>query len=129
MRLTWRDAVATVLVGVVVAAALAATRSWGWPLLGSYRAAIGVLAVVGVAACSTAGGGAGVATKEPPTFTGALGGVARILHLGVAALVVIGLIWPSAWSVLALGSVVGALWFVGTVHHGVSPGKAVVPAS
>jgi hypothetical protein len=117
MRLTWRDGAATALTGFVMAAAFAAAGSWGWPLLGSYRGAIGVLAVAGLAACAVAGAGAGAATKQPPAFEGPLGGVSAVLHGGIAVLVVAGLIVPSAALVLALAAVIAAAWLVGTIHR------------
>ena len=117
MRLTWKDGIATVLVGLVVAAAFAAADSWGWPLLGSDRAAIVILAVVGIAACAVAGGGSGAAAKEPPTFDGPVGAIAAALHVGVAVLVVVGLVVPSAVAVFALATDIGVLWMVGTMHH------------
>ena len=117
MRLTWKDGVATALVGFVVAAAFAVAGSWGWPLLGSERAAILVLGVVGIAACAVAGGGAGAAAKEPPRFEGPIGAIAALLHIGVAVLVVIGLVMPSAVVVFALAADIGVLWMVGTMHH------------
>jgi hypothetical protein len=117
MRLTWRDGAATALTGLIVVAAFAAVGSWGWPLLGSYRGAIGALAVGGLVVCAIAGAGAGAATKQPPAFNGPLGGISAVLHGGVAVLVVAGLIVPSAAMVLALAAVIAAAWLVGTIHH------------
>lgn len=122
MRITWRDGIATILVGFVAAATLAATGDWGWPVLGSYRAAVGVLALVGLFTCAVAGVGEGGTAKEPPAFRGAPGAIARLLHLGVGVLFVIGLIAPAGWVVLAMGADIVAIWLVGTAHHAVRAG-------
>jgi len=51
MRLTWRDGITTVLAALVVLVTLAATQGWDWPLLGSERAAVAALTVLGYAMC------------------------------------------------------------------------------
>jgi hypothetical protein len=127
MKLTWKDGAATILVGAAAAATLAVTKGWDWPLLGSYRWGVVMLAVVGVITCAVAGGaGEGIATKEPATFEGPLGALARLLHLAVPAILLIGLIAPSAGVVLAMGADVLALWVVGTIHHAVQ-GRTTAP--
>jgi hypothetical protein len=123
MRLTWKDGIATVLVGLVVVAALSVAGAWGWPLLGSYRVATIMLAVVGVAACAFAGGGTSAGTKEPPSFKGPLGAISWILHLGVAVLVIFALVAPSETVVLLMAATIAAIWVVGTVHHVVDAPK------
>ena len=55
MRLTWRDGVAALFAVVVGLITLAVTQGWGWPLLGSYRAGIVALALVGVPMCLIGG--------------------------------------------------------------------------
>lgn len=55
MRLAWRDAVATVFAGLVVVVVLAVTGSWGWPLLGSYKAGIVALVLLAVPMCLVGG--------------------------------------------------------------------------
>src|SRR5579859_1649926 len=55
MRLTWRDAVATLFVLAGLALALSATQGWGWPLMNGVRAGIIALGVTGIVACSVSG--------------------------------------------------------------------------
>jgi len=55
MRLTWRDGVAAVFAGLIVLIVLAVTGSWGWPLLGSYRAGIVALVLLAVPMCVIGG--------------------------------------------------------------------------
>ena len=117
MRLSWRDGLATVLGAVVVAVGLAVTRSWDWPMLGSYRAGILVLAVVGVAACAV--GGMSYQAKGP-SFTGRFAAISRLLHLGIATVVVIGLIRPSRGAVIVMIGIIAAQWAVATLRHALS---------
>jgi hypothetical protein len=126
MRLTWKDGVATMLVGLAVAAALAAVGDWGWPLLGSNRPAVIVLGLIGLAACAVAGGGQGAEAKEPPRFIGVLGGVSLVGHVAVLGLIIAGLVVPSDAVVVVLASLIVGLWLVGSVHHARLP---AAPAS
>jgi hypothetical protein len=112
MRLTWRDGATTLLGALVVAMGLATTRSWGWPLLGSYRTGIVLLAVVGVVTCAVGGMTVG---DEPPSFKGLP--LSRLLHLAVPVIVVVGLVSPSRGAVLALVGVIAAQWAVATIRH------------
>jgi hypothetical protein len=117
MRLTWKDAIATGLIGLAAGVAWAEVESWGWPLVGSPRAAIIVLGLLGLTVCAVAGAGTGAAAKEPPTFHGVLGAVAAVLHGAAAVIIVVGLVAPSTTMVLALAVDVVVLWMVGTAHH------------
>ena len=110
MGLTAKDAWTTLLAALTALVLLAVTQSWGWPLLGSYRLGIAVLAVLGLAA------GCGYAARTwslRDPFVGA--GSA----LGVAALVLIvgGLIVGTEAWLVALAVDLLALWTVATLHH------------
>ena len=52
MKLTYRDAITTALATLVVAITLAVTQGWAWPMLGSPRAGIIAVGILGVAMCS-----------------------------------------------------------------------------
>ena len=54
MKLTYRDAITTALATLVVAITLAITQGWAWPMLGSPRAGIIAVGILGVAMCSIA---------------------------------------------------------------------------
>jgi len=51
MKLTWRDGVATVLMLGTVAVALAVTQGWNWTFLGSTKAGIAAVGVIGYMMC------------------------------------------------------------------------------
>jgi len=120
MRLTYRDVIATVLAACFVGVTLSITQDWTWPMLGTPRAGIVALGVLGFGACALATRTQDMATKEelarhPGMIIGsALGAVALIL-------LVVGLfIGTEAWLV-ALAVTLLALWAVATVRHAYTP--------
>jgi hypothetical protein len=118
MRLTWRDGVATVLAGLVVAVALAVTRSWDWPLLGSYRAGVAALGVIGWSMCILGGPRTASSFKGPfVVFASALGGLALVL-------VIVGLVTGTQGPFIWLAVDIEVLWATTTLHHADSAGPA-----
>jgi hypothetical protein len=115
VRLTWRDGVTSLLAGLTVLVAFAAVGGWGWPLLGSYRAATGVLAVVGISMCALGGPSSSASTRD--TFT-VLGSVLGVVALG---LVVVALVTGAAAPFVALAGTIVLLWLIATVHHAIGP--------
>lgn len=118
MRLTWRDGVTTLLLGVVLLIAFAVTEGWDWPLLGSIGAGVGAVAIVGLAMCILGGSGSATGSgsmtlKDPFVMTS--------IVLGTAALVlaIIGLVNGSEAIFVALVAVTAVLWVVSTTHHAV----------
>ncbi|SRR6266700_3210467 len=110
MRLTLRDGFATILAGLTVLVALAVTGNWGWPLLGSYRWGVGVLAVIGLlAGCGYAA--ASWSFRDPFIVTGSVLGVAAL------CLIVAGLIAGTQVLFVALALDLIALWAVATIRH------------
>src|SRR5438105_6848725 len=111
MRLTWRDGITTILAGFTVVIALAVTQGWGWPLLGSYRWGVGMLAVVGLAAdCGYSAGGTW-SFRDPFIV------VASVLGVAAFGLIVAGLIAGTEALFIALAVDLVALWIVATVRH------------
>ncbi|MDH5223938.1 MAG: hypothetical protein OEW66_10490 [Actinomycetota bacterium] len=116
MRVTFRDGVTTILAGVVVAIALAVTEGWGWPMLGSTRAGIIALGLVGIAMCSIGTRAEDMATgrkllEHPGMIVGSvLGAVA----LGV---LIVGIFVDTEAMLVALAVVLLLLWFVATTRH------------
>jgi hypothetical protein len=120
MGLSWRDAVATLLVVAAAAVTLSVVNGWEWPLVGDARAgAIGVL-VLGFAA-SVAGGGPQwfvAALRREVSAQGMwLSIFASAMGLVTFAILVIDLFTNSitllVWTTVALL----ALWVVATIHH------------
>lgn len=112
MRLTWRDAVATVLTAGGVALYAAYIQGANLPMVSSPRAIAGAVLALGFVACNV---GAPVAfhpgAKRWSTAIGSVLGVA-ILVAGTAALI--------TGSTATLAALVGAtvvLWAFTTVHH------------
>ena len=116
MRLTARDFVGTMLVGVGLLAALAALQGWGWPLLGDARAGVVVLLGMSVLVCPLGMGPASATWyKNPFVLTAAALGTATLV-LGIIGL------FGGAADVLVwmMGLTVGS-WIVTTAHHLAGP--------
>ena len=116
MKLSYKDAITTVLAALVVAVTLAVTEGWAWPMLGSTRAGIVAVGILGVAMCSIGTRSEDMATKDafvhhPGMIVGsALGAVALVLLIA-------GLIAGSEALLVALASVLLLLWAVATIRH------------
>ena len=128
MKLTWRDGAETALAGLVVVIALAVTDDWGWPLLGSARAGVVALAIVGQTMC--------VVARTPSVVEAWLAsprkdpGIAIAAVLGALALglVIAGLIVGTDAVLLALAFTLVTLWAVTTSIHAVE-GPSPHPAA
>jgi hypothetical protein len=109
--LTWRDALATILVGTAVAVFFAATRDWGWPLVGSPGSAAVAMGVLGLAAC----------TMADPFVPGE--GTSGFIRTGMLlSFVATGLVFAAAISgsetvLLALAVNLAVLWVIATARH------------
>lgn len=122
MRLTWRDAAATVLVAAAVALTLSVVAGWGWPLVSDARSgAVGVL-VLGFAASFTGGGPQwfiAALRREVSTEGMWLSIFASAMGLLAFALLVVNVFVNSVsllvWTTVALL----ALWVVATIHHAI----------
>lgn len=122
MRLTWRDGVAALFAVVVGLITLAVTQSWGWPLLGSYRAGIVALAAVGVPMCLIGG----YAFWDSPAFRhprlilkDPFLTAAATLGVVAVAVLVVGLTTGTQAPFVGLAAVMGVLWIITTTHHAV----------
>lgn len=117
MRLTWKDAVATLAVGGIVAVYVAfLTGTGGW-LISSARGTIAAVLVLGLAGGCALGGLA-------EAYTGAKSGTALAFtqmaaDLGMVALAaaLAGLITGGAAALAVLVAATIALWLVATVRH------------
>lgn len=116
MRLTWRDAVGTLVTGMGLAAALAAIQGWGWPLLADARAGVIVLLAISLVVCPVSMGTPSATWyRDPFVLAAAVIGTA-ILVAGVFGL--FGNATPAlAWMIV----LTFAVWLVTTVHHLVEP--------
>jgi hypothetical protein len=114
MRLTWRDAVSTVLVLVGLSMALSVVQGWGWPFLGGVRAGIIALGVTGVAACMLGSPG------DRFFFTDPFGLITTLIAVTAIAIAIVGgLITGMQQFLFVLMGVIVVLWVVATLRHAV----------
>lgn len=116
MKVTYRDAITTVLAALVVAVTLAVTEGWAWPMLGSTRAGIVAVGILGVAMCSIGTRSEDMATRDafvhhPGMIVGSV--------LGTVALVLLiaGLIAGTEALLIILAADLVLLWAVATIRH------------
>jgi hypothetical protein len=116
MRLSWRDAVETLLVVFVVVAMVGVLQKQDWPLLGTNRSAALAVFAGGFLMCQLGRGAIGSAADlvRGPFMT-----TATILGVAALVLTVVGVIADSRVLVLVLGTVLVTTWAVATVHHAV----------
>jgi hypothetical protein len=112
MRLTWRDAMATVLTAGIVALYAAYLAGEDLPLVSGERVLAGLILVVGLVACAvgstamTTGASAGLAVH----VGGTLGAAAFLAAL-------ITMVTGAAGTLAILVGVTVALWLFATVRH------------
>ncbi|GAA3561081.1 hypothetical protein GCM10022419_047150 [Nonomuraea rosea] len=118
MRLTWKDALATVAAGANVAIYVAFTQGADVPIIDSVRGATGAILLVGiVGGCMLSAAPEEYERKGPyMAVASTLGGIA--LLAGVLGLITAG---ELALAVLFYATV--ALWFIATVRHAFAPAK------
>lgn len=114
MRLTWKDAVSTVLVLAGLSMALSVVAGWGWPLLGGVRSGIVALGIAGLGACLLASSRDSFYIRDP---FGLMTSVIMMLGLGVA--IVGGLIVGTLEFLFMLMAVTAMMWLLATVRHAV----------
>jgi hypothetical protein len=123
MKLTLRDAAATVLTALIVLVFAATHESWGVPLVGdSRRWAAGAILLLGVVTCSV--DGAAVSDRYTPgSGRGRVAGTAVLTLLGTAALAlaVSALVTASLAVLSLLVAVDVALWAGATAGHILGP--------
>jgi hypothetical protein len=112
MKLTWRDGVTTILAGLAVVAVVAAMQGWGWPLLGSIAAAVGVVGAIGWAMCVLGGATGSVPSMKDP-FTIAM----SVLGSVALVLIIAGVITASEGVLVALAAVIVLMWVASTSAH------------
>jgi hypothetical protein len=127
MRLTWKDALSTVLVLAGLLMALSVIQGWGWPLLSGVRSGIIALAVVGLAACTLG------APRESFYYRDPFGLMTTaVVMIALVVAIVGGLIVGTQQFLIVLMVVTAMLWVMATVRHAVegsapsTPSKRVV---
>lgn len=123
MRLTWKDAVATVLTGLVVAAYVAFLAGTDLPLISGVRGLAATVLVAGLVGCAL--GGAGESDAASGRWSRAL--TAAASFLGVVALfaAIVTLVVASKLALAVLVATVVALWLAATVRHGFAGNRRI----
>jgi hypothetical protein len=106
MTLTRKDAIATVLTALAVAAFVATHEGWNvWLIGGSHRWAAAAILLLGIGTCAQ--GSAGSSSRKVSALLGTLAGVLGIVALATGSL--------TPLSLLVVDIVV--LWTISTVDH------------
>lgn len=103
MRLTWRDAITTLLVIAVVVSYYAYVNGTDLPIINDVRGALLVMGAAGLGTCIV-GGSSGYVGRNSYTA------LMSILGIGAFAVIVIGLITAAEWTLIVLGIVIVAMW-------------------
>lgn len=114
MKLTWRDGVATVLAVGAVAVALAVTQGWNWTFLGSTKAGVAAVGVIGYMMCRL---GMHWITDAKDMVRGPALIAASVLGATALVLIVAGMIVGTEALLVALTVDIVALWFITTWRH------------
>ncbi|MEU7864011.1 hypothetical protein [Nonomuraea sp. NPDC049141] len=115
MRLTWKDALATVVAAANVAIYVAFTQGADVPVIDGVRGAAGAILLLGMV------GGCGLSAADVYEHKGPYMGVASTLG-GIALLAgVIALITAAKPALAVLFYATIALWFIATVRHALTP--------
>jgi hypothetical protein len=117
MRLTWKDAVTTVVMGGIVAvyvAFLNGTTAW---LISSARGTTTAVLVLGFAGGCALGGLAEAYTGAKSRASAAFTAIATILGLVALTAAIVGLITGSTAALAVLVAATLGLWLVATARH------------
>ncbi|HEX4811398.1 MAG TPA: hypothetical protein VFV66_01405 [Nonomuraea sp.] len=118
MRLTWKDALATVAAGVNVAVYIAFTQGTNLPIVDNVRGATGTILLLGlVGGCMLSAAPEAYERQGPyAVVASTLGGIALLAG-------VIGLITAAELALAVLFYATIALWLMSTVRHALAPAK------
>ena len=121
MRLTRKDALATVLVLAGLAMALSVMQGWNWPLLNGVRAGVVALGIAGFAACLLG------SSLESFYFNDPYGVLTFVIAIATISVSIVGgLIFGTQEFLLVLMFATAMLWLLGTLRHAVE-GQQVAP--
>ena len=110
MALTWKDGVATVLVGAAAVITYATLNNFNWVGLDSWRIATVSLLALGLGTCIVVGSGVVPEKNNWTILAGVLGVLAFVFAL-------IGIISGTKLAFVSLAILIGALWLLSTTHH------------
>jgi hypothetical protein len=123
VKVSFRDATATLLAALAALVALAVINGWAWPLLTGYRSGTIALGVIGFGMCVIGSDYSTVRELDP--FVA----VAGLLGIAVLGLVIAGLIWATATLFVWLAVTILLLWLITTVRHVLTAGGDITPSA
>ena len=124
MRLTWRDALGTLITAAGILAAVSTLQGWGWPLLADARAGVITLLVMSLVVCPLGFANRGPTFYKDPFILAAMVVGSAILVLGVIGLFTT----PATYLPWMIGLTV-VNWLVTMIHHAVGPVGEARPAA
>lgn len=124
MRLTFRDALGTLITAAGILAAVGALQGWGWPLLADARAGVITLLVMALFVCPLGFSNPAPSFYKDPFVLGAMLVGTAILVLGV-----IGLFSTPATYLPWMIGLTGINWLLTTIHHAAGPIGQARPAA
>lgn len=115
MRVTWKDAAATLVMGAVIAVCIGFANGTGTWLIASARGATAVVLALGLVGCVLGARDLYQAAEQESAWVFR----AIVTPLGVAALIaaVTGLITGSTYALAVLVTATIMLWLVATIRH------------
>ncbi|HSX33293.1 MAG TPA: hypothetical protein VLF91_03080 [Candidatus Saccharimonadales bacterium] len=110
MNITWKDGIATLLVGAAGLVVYAKEKGFKWPLLGNWRLASLALLAIGFATCIIVGWGVVPDKNGWTTAASIVGGLAFLAGL-------LGIVTNKELFFLSLAGSIIVLWALATIHH------------
>jgi hypothetical protein len=110
MRITWRDAITTLIVGGAVTLEYAYFHNWDWPLVSNMRWTIAGLAILSALALI-------IGYVNDKYSSGVWDLTAVFFGVIIAALTTFGMIYVVSDYVVLLMLTAMAVWFVSIIHH------------
>lgn len=114
MRLTWKDALGTMITAGGILAAVSALQGWGWPFLSDARAGVITLLLMSVVVCPLGFANPGPTFYKDPFILAAMVVGTAILVLGVIGVITM----PATYLPWMIGLTV-VNWLVTVIHHAV----------
>jgi hypothetical protein len=121
MRLTWKDAVATICMAATVAVYVALLQGAGWPLVASVRGTTAAILIIGAVGGCAMGAADELYGKVRTPSLRMFVVIASILGVGALVAGVIALVTATELALAVLFAATAALWLMATLRHVFTP--------
>ncbi|HEX9335054.1 MAG TPA: hypothetical protein VF892_04180 [Pseudonocardiaceae bacterium] len=121
MRLTWKDAVATMCMAAIVAVYVALLQGAGWPLVASVRGTTAAILIIGAVGGCAMGAASELYGKIQTPALRMFVVIASILGVGALVSGVIALVTASELALAVVFAATAALWLMATLRHVFTP--------